>query len=262
MRRWKSLFAGAKYLIAGAFIAGAFATTAGGVKADGMAAPRVATVQEAPTTWSGVYFGIHSGWAWSNYDNTYTAPGVAGQAWSTNSDDPLVGGQIGIQHQFGQVILGLEGTLSTTYQFRENAVQCPNPLTICSGRFNDVLTIGPRIGWAMGKYMPYITGGYANGSFDHRVALTTTGVGTRQSHDRENGWYIGAGVDMALAAGWTMGLEYRHYDFGNFTSDRFIPGGTAALLDTGSVDTNVDTITMRVSWKFDRPERAAAVPLK
>ena len=36
------------------------------------------------------------------------------------------------------------------------------------GRFDDVLTIGPRLGWAMGKWMPYLTGGYANAAFSHK----------------------------------------------------------------------------------------------
>ena len=31
--------------------------------------------------------------------------------------------------------------------------------------------------------------------------------------ERHSGWYIGGGVDMAMSHGWTIGLEYRHYEF-------------------------------------------------
>ena len=59
MRRWESLFAGAKYLVAGAFVAGAFMATSGGVNADGMAKGKAPPDVQAPTNWSGVYFGVH-----------------------------------------------------------------------------------------------------------------------------------------------------------------------------------------------------------
>ena len=111
MRRWRFLFAGAKYLLAGALLAGAFIATSGGVNADGM--PRAAPVVQAPTSWSGLYFGVHSGWQWSeiNVQNPAFPPGV-----TVDHDSPVVGGQIGLQHQFGLIVVGVEGSLTTTYQ--------------------------------------------------------------------------------------------------------------------------------------------------
>ena len=65
---------------------------------------------------------------------------------------------------------------------------------------------------------------------------------------------------MALAHGWTLGLEYRHYDFGSETLLTHFPTGVPST-DIRNVDATLDTVTLRVSWKFDRPDRAA-VPLK
>jgi opacity protein-like surface antigen len=110
--------------------------------------------------------------------------------------------------------------------------------------------------------MSYVTGGYANARVEH------------ESHEKANyvpatvllgdarfgGWYIGAGVDMALPQGWTVGLEYRHYDFGSETLLTHSPTGVLST-DIRSVDATLDTFTLRVSWKFDRPDRAP-VPLK
>jgi outer membrane immunogenic protein len=217
-------------------------------------------VQQA-TTWSGVYFGAHSGYAWSTYENTYVAGGP-NNFWELDSDSMLAGVQIGLQHQFGAFVLGIEGNLSSAVMQRDNAAQCPNPATICQGVFTDVLTIGPRLGWAMGKYMPYLTAGYGSAAFDHTVVVKATSTQSRQAHDRVDGWYIGAGVDMALAAGWTVGLEYRHYEFSDFTSERHFVGGPVDPGDRANVDTTLDTFAVRLSWKLDRLPAVAPAPMK
>ena len=76
---------------------------------------------------------------------------------------------------------------------------------------------------------------------------------------RLSGWYIGGGVDMALAHGWTVGLEYRHYEFDNAFHFAHTPGGVGVPGSHTFVDASSDTVTARVSWKLGRPE---ARPLK
>ena len=164
------LLTGAKYAVAGAIAAGAFVASTEIVRADGRAAPRGApVVQQAPTSWSGFYFGAHSGWQWSQLDASVAGTSV----FNVEHDSPVVGGQIGIQHQFGLFVVGIEGTLTVAYQDDHASTQCPNPLFTCAARFDDVITIGPRLGWAMGKWMPYLTGGYASAAFDQKISLNT-----------------------------------------------------------------------------------------
>ena len=262
MRRCRFLFAGAKYLLAGAFVAGAFIATSAGVNADG--APRAAPVQQAPTSWSGFYFGAQAGWGWADVDSRITVSPLAGNDGvgidSVQHDAPIVGGQIGIQHQFGQIVLGLEGSLISAYQDSFANVACPNPAITCGKRFDDILSVGPRLGFAMGKWMPYVTGGYANASISHKSFITGANTGVFFGRERFEGWYVGAGVDMALAHGWTVGLEYRHYDFEDQTMLTFTPAGLLTG-DVRTIDTTMDTIALRVSWKLGRPEPVAR-PLK
>ena len=69
-------------------------------------------------------------------------------------------------------------------------------------------------------------------------------------------------MDWAIAQNWTMGIDYRHYDFGsNLETARAVVGGVwgAVPNDNASFDVTADTVTLRVSWKFGRPEPA---PLK
>ena len=93
--------------------------------------------------------------------------------FEVDHDSPVVGGQIGIQHQFGNFVLGVEGTLTVAFQDDYASTACPNPAFTCALRFDDVITIGPRLGWAMGKWMPYLTGGYASAAFDQKISLNT-----------------------------------------------------------------------------------------
>ena len=154
--------------------------------------------------------------------------------FSVNHDSPVVGGQIGLQHQFGQFVVGVEGSLTTSYQNNHASTTLPRTAYSSPARraFDDVLTIGPRLGYAMGKWMPYITGGYANASL--------LGEGVDQGVQQQSlsriasgmsGWFIGGGVDMALSHGWTVGLEYRHYDFDDalYSVTRTLAGG---VIDT------------------------------
>ena len=268
MRRC-SLFAGAKYLVAGACAAGMLMTAADIARADGRPAARGAApvVQPAPTSWSGLYFGLHSGFQWSEFDTGYPAFGTA---FSVSHDSWVVGGQIGIQHQFGNFVLGVEANLTTAYRDDYASTNCPNALYTCAARFDDMLSIGPRFGWAMGKWMPYITGGYANAAFAEKEVLKTNNNQTFFDRERHGGWFIGGGVDMALANGWTIGLDYRHYEFDNGTYNPACQGIGGACTAVGQIvfptDTNVadpssDILTLRVSWKLDRPAPAAA-PMK
>jgi opacity protein-like surface antigen len=225
-------------------------------------------VQQAPTSWSGFYFGAHSGWQWSSMDSSTTTTPVVPVNFGDH-DSAVVGGQIGIQHQFGNFVVGIEGTLTVGYLDDHASANCPNTLFSCAMRFDDVLTIGPRFGWAMGKWMPYITGGYASGAFEQKISLKTNSANPFEDRERHNGWYIGGGVDMAVSAGWVIGLEYRHYEFDNATYNvtRTIAGNNqVGIIDlsqpANTADASSDIITLRASWKLGRPAPAPAAPIK
>ncbi len=143
MRRCRLSFAGAKYVVAGAIAAGAFVASSEIVRADGKAPRGAPVVQQATTNWSGFYFGAQSGFQWSDFDTGYPAFGTS---FDVSHDSWVVGGQIGIQHQFGNVVLGVEGNLIVAYRDDYASTNCPNATYTCAARFDDVLTIGPRIG--------------------------------------------------------------------------------------------------------------------
>lgn len=253
-----------KFAAGSAAVAVAAIASVGIAQADGMPSRGRAVVYEKPSNWSGFYFGAHSGWQWSQIDGDFLG---APTSFSVSHDSPVVGGQIGIQHQFGNFVLGVEGTLTVAFQDDYASTACPNPLFTCAARFDDVITVGPRLGWAMGKWMPYLTGGYANAAFSEKFSLNTNSANPWEDRKRHNGWYIGGGVDMAVAHGWTIGLEYRHYQFDDaaYNPTRTLAGNNqVGVIDfspggANQADVTSDIVTLRASWKFGRPE---AAPLK
>jgi outer membrane immunogenic protein len=184
--------------------------------------------------------------------------------YTSNHDDGLVGAHLGLQHQFGVIVVGVEGGWSSTLRTNnEDEVTCPNPADQCSARLNDIFTLGARAGWAAGRWMPYVTGGYANAGWDMNVR-TQPGAGGATSlletaHGRTGGWYLGGGVEWAVSPGWTAGLEYRHYEFGSRTENDYNPSTGVFVEHARFADPTTDSLSARVSWRWGRPE---AAPLK
>jgi len=224
--------------------------------ADGYDYSPAPAVTSHSTNWTGFYVGANAGWAGTNYDNAYTV----GTSFESDSDTGLFGGHVGYQHQMGNLVIGVEALGAWASNDDRELVQCPNPATRCSGVLGESLwSVGPRLGYAVHKWLPYVTGGYAEAEFDH-VVVNGAGAVTRQANDREGGWYIGGGVEYALTSNLSVGVEYRRYDF-DFTSERFIvPGGAVDPGDQANVDAEVDTVTARVSFKFGARDEVA--PLK
>jgi outer membrane immunogenic protein len=273
--------------------------------ADGYEPRRVA--YERPTDWSGVYFGVGSGYQWSSIDVNQVPSAVNPGAGSANPgiginsehNEAFVSAHLGAQHQFGNIVLGIEGGWMSTLRDRDGSHEfcdtIPAVLStpilqggdFCTARLQDIITIGARAGWAMGRWMPYVTGGYANAGVDfaQRNPITaTTGplplpltpagaagatVEQEQAHTRLGGWYLGGGLEWAISPGWTTGIEYRHYEFGDGRTTGFSacgagnPGCFSAAVGTPlerlKLGDTTDSVEARVSWRWGRPE---AAPLK
>jgi opacity protein-like surface antigen len=228
--------------------------------ADGYEPRRV--VYERPMDWSGVYFGVSSGYQWSDIPVHFTDFGTK---FTSNHDDALVGAHLGLQHQFGVIVVGVEGGWSSTFRInKEDEVACPNITLQCSARLNDIFTLGARAGWAAGRWMPYVTGGYANAGFDMNVRTLPNAFGattlTETAHGRTGGWFIGGGVEWAVSPGWTAGVEYRHYEFDSSRRENDYNPATGTFVEhVRFADPTTDSLSARVSWRWGRPE---AAPLK
>src|SRR5215467_13095212 len=157
-------------LAAGSVIAATAAVgTASVASADVYEPKRVA--YERPADWSGVYFGVGSGYQWSSIDVssplavTLGLP-LVGTAFTSDHDGAFVSAHIGAQHQFGAIVLGVEAGWLSTLRDRPGSHEfCNTPVLFapllaagdfCTARLQDILTVGGRAGYAAGKWMPYV----------------------------------------------------------------------------------------------------------
>jgi len=169
-------------------------------------APAAPVVVAAPVVmtndWSGFYAGAQVG-----FGQLETEFGVE----SADSDEDLTsyGVQAGYLYDLGKFVVGAEAAYAQldVDGFDDNA---------------DVLRAGVIAGYDAGRFLPYLTAGYAN------VDANAAG--------EDDGYYYGAGVDYAVTSNVRVGVEYLEHKFDNFN-------------ETGN-DLTAKTTSLKVSYVF------------
>jgi opacity protein-like surface antigen len=220
------------------------------------AADSRAPITKAPTMptafdWSGFYIGVDGGWQGSRIGLSSPDPHDS-LTYAPHHNSGAVGGLAGVQSQFGHLVLGLEGgylagfgqaSLGTT---PEITIFAPGGTGTAQAKLRDIWSVGGRIGWAAGNWMPYVTGGFANGSFqfDAQDSVKTE----RASANTSGGGYIGGGIDWAVTTNWILGVEYRHYAFSAKTVTGVVSTGFTEQVRFAP---STDTVMGRLSYKFN-----------
>lgn len=152
--------------------------------------------------WTGFYAGINGGWGWGtgSFDGTVASGDLKGSGG-------LIGGTIGYNWQFNQVVWGVETDLD--WSGIKGDDNCSRG-TRCEVKNDWLGTARLRLGWANDRWMPYLTGGLAYGDVKANVNGFPGGSDTRV------GWTAGGGMEFALTAPWTAKLEYLYVDLGDF----------------------------------------------
>ena len=141
--------------------------------------------------WTGFYLGLNGGWGWGSDDG-----GSGG----------LIGGTLGYNWQMNQFVFGIETDIA--WSGIETDGRCRGGLR-CEVSNDWLGTARGRIGLAMDRVMPYVTGGLAYGD------VSASAPGLRDRSEVQAGWTLGAGVEFALTAPWTAKLEYLYVDLGD-----------------------------------------------
>lgn len=177
-------------------------------------APAVVPEFVPPFTWNGFYIGINGGYAWGKADISNSLA-----SFSTDTTDGwLIGATAGYNYQFGNFVLGLEGDADYAL-IKGNAT---NTATCgagsCEVKNTWFATARGRVGYALDRWLPYITGG---GAFAGLKVEPSTGT---SSTDTAIGWTAGAGVEYAFLGNWSAKLEYLYADLGTATCDASVCG--------------------------------------
>jgi len=149
--------------------------------------------------WTGFYGGINGGWAWG--DSTFD---IAGARSNTKPDGGLLGGTIGYNYQWGQTVFGVESDLD--WANIKGSTACV--AGICETKASWLGTTRARLGYAIDRFMPYVTGGAAYG----KVNANVPGVGS--DSETKIGWTVGGGAEYAFTPNWSIKAEYLYVDLG------------------------------------------------
>lgn len=158
----------------------------------------------ASVDWSGFYAGAQLGYA----DVGSNGAGLDGNGW-------LGGVHAGYRWDFGQYVAGAELDYDTA------------DVNLAGGTssLDDVARIKLMGGAKFGNSLLYATAGAA-------YADATVGPDSRS----DNGWFLGAGLDVAINDSWSVGGELLQHQFDNF--------------DGTGVDLDATTLKAKVSLRF------------
>jgi outer membrane immunogenic protein len=207
--------------------------------------------------WSGFYLGGDVGWQGSRIG--LSSPGDGPLTYEAFHQSVAAGGFVGMQRQFGQFVLGIEGSYWSA--FHQASLGATPSISIFSGggtgtaqaKLRTAWSVGGRVGWAVGYWMPYLTSGYANGSFEFDAQdIAPSTAGSEQVRTNADAGYIGGGVDWAATNNIIVGVEYRHYGFNAKTPTATATfSGAPGFTEPVSFAPSTETVVARLSYKFD-----------
>ncbi len=187
-------------------------------------APAIA--QDRPDIWTGFYVGAHGGWAQSAIDPA--GPDYPAGAPTQNVKGGFVGGQVGAQYQWGWLVTGVEADISIANL--ETTVRDGNYLTQ-TGSIKQFGTVRGRLGFAMGPFMPYVTGGWAWDRmsqnqicpdpaavpFGHCKPANGFAPYDLTKTELSTGWAYGGGFEYLINPNWSIRLEAMRLEFDKTT---------------------------------------------
>jgi outer membrane immunogenic protein len=227
--------------------------------------------------WTGPYVGANIGGTWGDtFLHASLAQGggavvippgditaAASGPYTTNSSTAgfAVGGEAGYNYQTGHLVIGIEtdGGAFDIRQSRNHTFQSallinpPVHFTIGQSVKTDWMwTLRPRLGYAWGPWLAYITGGL--GVTDARISAAysdtsaTPHVASFTHSSTRAGGVFGVGGAWMFAPGWSGKLEWLYGDFGHVSGTIPVGNGYATFTSSGDVRANV--VRTGIDYKF------------
>jgi outer membrane immunogenic protein len=209
---------------------------------------RPAPVAAGPQVdWTGLYLGGNVGYGWNHavVADTFSAPGFGSLGPTTylaeNLNGAIWGGQIGHNWQFRTLVLGLEADFNGSRQVFDQPYGCDVggvPVPGCTVYPKDRIrwfgTARARAGFAVDRWLIYVTGGGAWQNLGSDGHVTIAGVGgwdVFSTSTTRFGYTVGVGAEAVVFGKWSMGVEYLFLDTGTkTTANAVLPAGLSATL--------------------------------
>lgn len=221
-------------MMMGAFCAQGFA---GQETYSGKEMQRVAPAPPECPSWAGFYIGGFGGYKHGIFNTDLELNGL----WDTQfpdgrdvvesqgsrdieADGAEVGGLIGYNYQWNNWVFGAEaagGYLWLRDSHATGLFDIPTSGDVynisTSVKTHYLATFGGRLGYALCRWMPYVTGGLALGDIDLKQEIRNVAFPFREggsTSDTSIGWYVGSGLEYAITNHWRARVQYQYVDLG------------------------------------------------
>lgn len=219
-----------------------------------------------------------------NYINTSSsiyAPGtVYFNTSSTGVAGPLVGGQIGYNYQFAnRLVIGIESELdyadinrvnssvgnTTGYAYAGGSISSSSGTSNYNHLALDWLGASRlRFGYAIGSFLPFISGGIAYGQLTSSILSTSTSStvignfynfagGSLTSGNNivtQAGWVLGGGAEYKLADNWSIKGEYFYTSLGGINRNDVTIGTNGLISFTQNATGSFNIHQARVGLNY------------
>jgi len=196
-------------------------------------------------------------------------PNIAAVGTSSTAPRGVIGGaEVGYNWQVGHFVLGFETDFSGwDMSSSAGAGGVGNPTipgvipgttftSTTSTNSNWLFTARPRLGFANGNQLLYLTGGLAVSSVSFAQSIVLTGYSQRlgtgptlagAASSTQAGWTAGFGIEYALSWNWLIKAEYLYVSFPNQSAAQVISGVPAS---SGTVTDKLSASIARAGFDY------------
>ncbi len=167
--------------------------------------------------WSGLYYGGSVGLGIADIEHYYdrqNGKNDHGQVWG-DASGLVVSGHVGYNHMMPSLwVIGVEAELGYLGISDEKIViKDDDILRVETGFFG---TLRGRLGYAFGRFMPYVTAGFAFVDVDNAGGNPANAARFKTTSGIQPGFAVGAGAEYAFQGGWIGRVEYLYVDTREF----------------------------------------------
>ncbi|WP_198018874.1 outer membrane beta-barrel protein [Azorhizobium doebereinerae] len=209
---------------------------------------------QAQANWTALYAGatLGAGKAHTTYQSPFATP-VSGDA--VDLGGALAGGQVGADYQMGHLVLGAEAAgawahLTGTDTCFSTAPAGENSGFNCGSRVSALGSLTGRLGYAADRVLLYARGGFAWNRQSDSLNTVAFDGGILADSGSNTGWTLGGGIEYALLPNLSVGLEYKHYDFGAASAFSTTVPAALAGVNLAPDGVRIDTVAMNLNWRF------------
>jgi outer membrane immunogenic protein len=218
--------------------------------------------------WSGIYVGGHAGYGigmsdWHDSSFNYETKGF------------LAGGQIGINQQSGNFVLGIEADASWARIKGDQAIAFGGAvagfaLTTTGGtEIDGLVSVAGRFGFAQDHWLVYLKLGAAWARLSHTFSFEQTfgaivQTATASGDTTRAGHLIGFGAEYAIGGNWSAKAEYNFVNFGEYTTGitgtQTLAGVTTPFSDNIRFEQQLHLVKVGLNYRFGTPSILAQEP--